>query len=165
MGVGCKLAQSVVYCMLFVMMSTNTEKKKKKIQLFQRRHRSWQLMFFFLVVSMASMQIKSFWNPFCKMKLRTQALNIYWYIDPSAWPAGSTVKKRLKGKIVLKKKKNGTKKQKTARLEKNFPCHRRCLRLVELYLSWIQIYIWGKIAYFNKAISDYFGFNGSTRCR
>ena len=30
MGVGCKLAQSVVYCMLFVMMSTNTEKKKKK---------------------------------------------------------------------------------------------------------------------------------------
>ena len=164
MGVGCKLAQSVVYCMLFVMMSTNTEKKKKN-QLFQRRHRSWQLMFFFLVVSMASMQIKSFWNPFCKMKLRTQALNIYWYIDPSAWPAGSTVKKRLKGKIVLKKKKKTVQRNRKQRdWKKNFLCHRRCLRLVELYLSWIQIYIWGKIAYF-KAISDYFGFNGSTRCR
>ena len=26
MGVGCKLVQFVVYCVLFVMMSTNTEK-------------------------------------------------------------------------------------------------------------------------------------------
>ena len=39
-SVGCKLVQSVVYCMLFVMMSTNTEKKKKKNQLFQRRDMS-----------------------------------------------------------------------------------------------------------------------------
>ena len=34
--VGCKLVQFVVYCVLFVMMSTNIE----KIQLFQRRDMS-----------------------------------------------------------------------------------------------------------------------------
>ena len=60
-GVGCKLVQSVVYCMLFVMMSTNTEKKKKKISCFRGGTGLDSLcFFFFLVVSMASMQIKSF---------------------------------------------------------------------------------------------------------
>ena len=38
-GVGFKLVQAVVYCVLFVMMSTDI----KKIQLFQRRDMSWQL--------------------------------------------------------------------------------------------------------------------------
>ena len=42
LGVGCKLVQFVVYCVLFVMMSTNIEKN----QLFQRRDMSWQLMSF-----------------------------------------------------------------------------------------------------------------------
>ena len=41
-GVGCKLVQFVVLCVLFVMMSTNIE----KIRLFQRRDMSWQLMVF-----------------------------------------------------------------------------------------------------------------------
>ena len=134
---------------------------------------------FNLVVSLASMQIKSFWNPFSKIEL---ALKLKIYIDRSAWPAGSAVrikKKRPKGKIVFKKKidqtgkKNVTKKQKAASpgvepaiylhvQETPWPLHtvytrfeililsyqsnRRCLKLVELYLSWIQIYIWGKLA-------------------
>ena len=58
---------------------------------------------FFRVVSLASMQIKSFEIPFPK---QNPGLKLKKYIDPSAWPAGSVVrikKKRPKGKIVLKK--------------------------------------------------------------
>ena len=73
---------------------------------------------FYLVASLASMQIKSFGNPFCKIN---SGLTLKIYIDPSVWPAGSAVRikiKRPKGKIVFKKrdkqKKTGTKKQKTA---------------------------------------------------
>ena len=38
---------------------------------------------------------------------------------------------------------------------------------IELYLSWIQIYIWENYGFsaYLKAISHYFGFNGPTRCR
>ena len=139
---------------------------------------------FFLVISLASMQIKSFEIPFSKLN---SGLKLRIYIDPSAWPAWSVVrikKKRLKGKIVLKKRDQTEKKEtvqrnrKQRRRESNpvylhvqatpwplhhsdmhdlrnkfchiktiFHCHRRCLKLVELYLSWIPIYsIWGKLA-------------------
>ena len=163
MGVGCKLAQSVVYCMLFVMMSTNTE-KKKKISCFRGGTGLDSLCFFSgrkhgqyadqeLLKSLLQNE-----TPDSSSKY----ILIYWSKCMTSRVNGK--KKAKRKNSVKKKKKNGTKKQKTARLEKNFLCHRRCLRLVELYLSWIQIYIWGKIAYF-KAISDYFGLNGSTRCR
>ena len=71
---------------------------------------------FFLAVSLASMQIKSSWNPFFKMY---SGLKLKIYIDPSTGSAGSAVKiknNRTKGKIVLKtkskRKKNGAKKKK-----------------------------------------------------
>ena len=70
---------------------------------------------FFLAVSLASMQIKSSWNPFFKMY---SGLKLKIYIDPSTGSAGSAVKiknNRTKGKIVLKtkskRKKNGAKKK------------------------------------------------------
>ena len=62
--------------------------------------------------SLASMQIKSFEIPFPKLN---SGLKLKIYIDPSAWPAWSVVrikKKRLKGKIVLKKKEIKQKKKK-----------------------------------------------------
>ena len=55
-GVGCKLVQFVVYCVLFVMMSTNTEKNSA---LSEEGH-VLTADVFFLVVSLASVQIKSF---------------------------------------------------------------------------------------------------------
>ena len=67
---------------------------------------------FYLVVSLVSMQIKSFWNPFSKIN---SGLNLEIYIDPSAWPAGSAVRikeNRPKGKIVFKKR-DLTEKKKT----------------------------------------------------
>ena len=56
-GVGCKLVQFVVYCVLFVMMSTNIEKNSACSE---EGHVLTAFGFFFLVVSLASMQIKSF---------------------------------------------------------------------------------------------------------
>ena len=67
MGVGCKLVQFVVYCVLFVMMSTNIEKNSAVSE----EGHVVTAYGFDLVVSLASMQIKSFWNPFAKIKLRT----------------------------------------------------------------------------------------------
>ena len=55
-GVGCKLVQFVVYCVLFVMMSTNTEKNSA---VSEEGHVLTSYVFF-LVVSLGSMQIKSF---------------------------------------------------------------------------------------------------------
>ena len=66
-GVGCKLVQFVVYCVLFVMMSTNIEKNSAVSE----EGHVLTAYGFYLVVSLASMQIKSFWNPFSKIKLRT----------------------------------------------------------------------------------------------
>ena len=56
MGVGCKLVQFVVYSVLFVMMSTNMGKNSA---VSEERH-VLIAYGFFLVVSLASMQIKSF---------------------------------------------------------------------------------------------------------
>ena len=47
MGVGCKLVQSVVYCVLFVMMSTNTEKKEKISAVSEEAHLLTAYVFFF----------------------------------------------------------------------------------------------------------------------
>ena len=55
-GVGCKLVQFVVYCVLFVMMSTNTEKNSAVSE----EGHVLTSYGFFLIVSLASMQIKSF---------------------------------------------------------------------------------------------------------
>ena len=60
MGVGCKLLQFVVYCVLFVMMSTNTEKNSAVSE----EGHVLTAYGFFLVISLASMQIKSFEIPF-----------------------------------------------------------------------------------------------------
>ena len=57
----------VVYCVLFVMMSTNIVKKPAVSE----EGHFFDSLFFVLLVSLASMQIKSFWNPFSKVKLRT----------------------------------------------------------------------------------------------
>ena len=59
---------SLVYCVLFVMMSTNVE---KNLAVSEETH-VLTAYGFFLVVSLASsMQITSFWNPFSKIKLQT----------------------------------------------------------------------------------------------
>ena len=55
------------------MMSTNTEKNSAVSE----EGHVLTAYGFYLVVSLASMQIKSFWNPFSKIKLLTYALNIY----------------------------------------------------------------------------------------
>ena len=55
-GVECKLVQFVVYCVLFVMMSNNIE---TKLAVSGDRH-VLIAYDFFLVVSLASMQIKRF---------------------------------------------------------------------------------------------------------
>ena len=55
----------MVYCVLFVMMSANIEKNSADSK---ERH-VLTAYGIFLVVSLASMQIKSFWNPFSKIKL------------------------------------------------------------------------------------------------
>ena len=56
MGVGCKLVQFVVYCVLFVMMSTNIEKNSAVSE----EGHVLTAYGFYLVVSLTSMQIKSF---------------------------------------------------------------------------------------------------------
>ena len=56
MGVGCKLVQFVVFCVLFVMMLTNIEKNSAVSE----KGHVLTAYGFFLVVSLASMQIKSF---------------------------------------------------------------------------------------------------------
>ena len=56
LGVGCKLIQFVVYCVLFVMISTNI---KKNSAVSEEGH-VLTAYGFYLVVSLASMQIKSF---------------------------------------------------------------------------------------------------------
>ena len=55
-GVGCKLVQFVVYCVLFVMMSINIE---KNAAVSEEGH-VLTAYAFYLVVSLAIMQIKSF---------------------------------------------------------------------------------------------------------
>ena len=67
MDVGCKLVQFVVYFVLFVMMSTNIEKNSAVSE----EGHVLTAYGFYLVVSLVSMQIKSFCNPFAKIKLRT----------------------------------------------------------------------------------------------
>ena len=54
--VGCKLVQFVVYCVLFVVMSTNIEKNSTVSE----EGHVLTAYGFYLVVSLASMQIKSF---------------------------------------------------------------------------------------------------------
>ena len=55
-GVGCKLVQFVVYCVLFFMVSTNIEKHSA---VSEEAHVLTAYLFF-LVVRLTSMQIKSF---------------------------------------------------------------------------------------------------------
>ena len=55
-GVGCKLVQFVVYCVLFFMVSTNIEKHSAVSE----EGHVLTAYGFYLVVSSASMQIKSF---------------------------------------------------------------------------------------------------------
>ena len=57
MGVGCKLVQFVVYCVLFVMISTTTEKNSAVSE--EGNDLTWAYGFY-VVVILASMQIKSF---------------------------------------------------------------------------------------------------------
>ena len=57
----------ILYCVLFVIMSINIEKNSAVSE----EGHVLTAYGFFLVVSLASMQIKSFWNPFSKIKLRT----------------------------------------------------------------------------------------------
>ena len=57
MGVGCKLVQFVVYCVLFVMISTTTEKNSAVSE--EGNDLTWAYGFY-VVVNLASMQIKSF---------------------------------------------------------------------------------------------------------
>ena len=56
MDVGCKLVQFMVYCELFVMMSTNMEKNSAVSE----EGHGLTAYGFYLVVSSASMHIKSF---------------------------------------------------------------------------------------------------------
>ena len=56
MGVECKLVQFVPYCVLFVMMSTNIEKNSAVSE----EGHVLTAYGFYLVVSLASMQIKGF---------------------------------------------------------------------------------------------------------
>ena len=67
MGAECKLVQFVVYSVFFVMMSTNIEKNSAVSE----EGHVLTAYGFNLVVSLASIQIKSFWNPFSKIKLQT----------------------------------------------------------------------------------------------
>ena len=60
MGVGCKLVQFVVYCVLFVMMLTNIEKNSAVSE----EGHVLTAYGLYVVVSLASMQIKSFEIPF-----------------------------------------------------------------------------------------------------
>ena len=55
-GVGCKLVQFVVYCVFFVMLSTNIEKNSAVSE----EGDVLTAYGFFLVVRLASMQFKSF---------------------------------------------------------------------------------------------------------
>ena len=66
-GVGCKLVQFVVYC-VFLSWCQLTFKKYSAVSEEERVLKAYG---FYLIVSLASMQIKSFWNPFSEMKLRT----------------------------------------------------------------------------------------------
>ena len=77
MGVECKLVQCVVFCVLFVMMSTNIEKNS----VVSEEGHVLTAYGFFLVISLASMQIKSFEIPFPKLN---SGLKLRIYIDPSA---------------------------------------------------------------------------------
>ena len=56
MDVGCKLVQFMVYCELFVMMSTTTEKNSAVSE----EGHGLTAYGFYLVVGLASMHIKSF---------------------------------------------------------------------------------------------------------
>ena len=57
--VGCKLVQFVVYCVLYVMMSTNIG-KNSAVSVEGHVLTAYVFFFFFVVVSLASMQIKRF---------------------------------------------------------------------------------------------------------
>ena len=59
MGVGCKLVQFVVFCVLFVMMLTNIEKKKSAVS--EEGHVLIDSLWFFSGLKLGLyMQIKSF---------------------------------------------------------------------------------------------------------
>ena len=86
-----------MYCVLFVMMWTNIE---KKIQLYQRRDMSWQLMFF------SGRKLGQYADQELFQLLKSLFQNKTPEIDPSGWLTRWTVtikKKRPKGKVVLKK--------------------------------------------------------------
>ena len=114
MGVGCKLLPFVVYCLFFVMMSTNTEKNSA---VSEQGHVLTAYVFFpWSKLSQYADQ------ELLKSLSQDTTPDLSFILDPSAWPAGSEVRikeYRPKGKIMLKTetkhKKNGTiRKQKTA---------------------------------------------------
>ena len=78
MGVGCKLVQFVVYYVLFVMMSTDIEKNSAVSE----EGHVLTAYGFFLVVRLASMQIKS--GLLKSLFPKNSRLTLKIYIDPSA---------------------------------------------------------------------------------
>ena len=94
-----------MYCVLFVMTSTNIE---KKIQLFQRRDMSWQLMFF------SGRKLGHYADQELFKLLKSLFQNKTPDIDPSGWLARWAVrikKKKAKRKSSVKKRPNRKKKK------------------------------------------------------
>ena len=90
-----------MYCVLFVMMSTNIE--KKKIQLFQRRDMSWQLMFF------SGRKLGHYADQELFKLLKSLFQNKTPDIDPSGWLARWAVrikKEKAKRKSSVKNRPN-----------------------------------------------------------
>ena len=78
MGVGCKLIQLVVFCVLFVMMLIKIEKNSAV----SGEGHVWTAYGFFLVVRLASMQIKS--GLLKSLFPKNAGLTLKIYIDLSA---------------------------------------------------------------------------------
>ena len=97
----------------------------KKIQLFQSRDMSWQLMFFFPWSRLSQYADQEL----LKSLSQNTTPDLSFILDPSAWPAGSEVRikeNRPKGKIVLKPEtkhkktvRQGNRKQRHGRRESN----------------------------------------------
>ena len=105
MGVGCKLVQFVVYCVLFVTMSTDIE----KIQLFQRRDMSWQGLWFLSGRKLGQYADQELLKSFFQNKTPDLSLNTYWSKCMTSRVSSKNKEKRPKGKI----KKRETKQEKT----------------------------------------------------
>ena len=154
----------MVYCVVYCVMSTNTEKNSAV----SKEGHVLTAYGFFLVVRLASMQIKSGLLKSLFPKNSGLALKIY--IDLSAWPAGSAVKIEKKRPKV--KTENSVAGSRTRFICRCKQLHDHCTTVTHMTwkntfvtskqffsaiervwrwwsctdLSWIQIYIWGKLA-------------------